>query len=66
MTGDETCVSFIMIKPKRKQRGGCKHIHQTRQKKFKQMSTRKLTASVSWEKKGMLMAEFMKKGTKIM
>jgi hypothetical protein len=40
-----------MLRPKKKPR------------KFKQMSVRKLKATVFWDRKGVLMVEFMQQGT---
>jgi hypothetical protein len=35
-------------------------------KRFKQMSARKLMATVFWDRKGVLMVEFLQQGTTIM
>jgi transposase len=50
-----------MLKPKSSQRNGCTHI-QNKPNKFKQTSTRKLKATLFWERKGVLMVEFMQQG----
>jgi hypothetical protein len=43
------------------------HTHlPNKQKKFKQMSTRKLMAAVFWDRKGVLIVEFMQQGTTVM
>jgi hypothetical protein len=42
------------------------HTHsKNKVKKFKQMSARKLMATVFWDRKGVLMVEFMQQGTTI-
>jgi hypothetical protein len=56
-----------MLKPKSSQSSGCTLNNQTSRKKFKQMlSARKLMATVFWDRKGVLMVEFMQQGTTIM
>jgi hypothetical protein len=57
---------FSVLEPKSSQSIGCTHIHQTSQKNFKQMSARKLTAAVFWDRKGVLIVEFMQHGATIM
>jgi acyl-CoA thioesterase len=39
------------------------HTFTKQAEKFKQTSARKLMATVFWDRKGMLMAEFMQQGT---
>jgi hypothetical protein len=40
------------------------HMHSpSKPKKFKQMSARKLMAAVFWDRKGVLMVQFMQQGT---
>jgi hypothetical protein len=34
VTGDETCVSFVLLKPKNSQSSGCTHINQTSRKRL--------------------------------
>jgi hypothetical protein len=41
------------------------HIHKNRPRKFKQTSAEKLMATVSWDRKGVLMVEFMQQETTI-
>jgi hypothetical protein len=58
VTGDETWV--------RSQSSGCTRIHQTSRKSLnKRLSARKLTVYVFWNRKGVLMVEFMPQGTTI-
>jgi hypothetical protein len=54
-----------MLKPKCSQSSGCTHIHQ-KAGKFKQsLSARKLMATVFWDRKGVLMVDFMQQETTI-
>jgi hypothetical protein len=63
VTGDETSVSFFNAKTKEQSKQWM-HTHSPNQpKKFKQMSARKLMATVFWDMKGVLMVEFMQQGT---
>jgi hypothetical protein len=56
-----------MLKPKSSQSSGCMHIHQTSQKSLnKRLPARKLMAIVFWDRKEVLMVEFMQQGTTIM
>jgi hypothetical protein len=52
-----------MLKPKSSQSSGCTHIHQTIQKSLnKHLPARKAMATVFWDRKGVLMLEFMQEG----
>jgi hypothetical protein len=53
--GDETRVSFGSVETK----------EESKPKKFKKASARKLMATVFWDRKGVLMVEFMQQGTTI-
>jgi hypothetical protein len=55
VTGDETWVSFVNGETK----------EQSRRKTFKHTSVRKLMTYVFWDRKGVLMVEFMQQGTTI-
>jgi hypothetical protein len=55
---------FWVLKPKSSQSSGCTHIHQTNQKTLnKRLPATKLMATVFWDRKGVLMVEFMQQGT---
>jgi hypothetical protein len=57
---DETWVTLRMLKPKIRQSSGCTHIHQTSQKGLnRRLPARKLMAPVFWDRKGVLMVQFM-------
>jgi acyl-CoA thioesterase len=63
VTGDETSVSFVNVETKEQSRQWI-HTHSlNKPKKFKQTSARKLVAAVFWDRKGVLMVEFMQQGT---
>jgi hypothetical protein len=66
VTGDKTWVSFVIDNIK-KQSKQWMHTHSPNKlKKFKQtLSARKLMAAVFWDRKGVLMVEFMQQGTRI-
>jgi histone-lysine N-methyltransferase SETMAR len=49
-----------MLKQKSSQSSGCTHIHQTSK------NAGKLMATVFWDRKGLLMVEFMQRGTTIL
>jgi hypothetical protein len=56
-----------MLKPKSSQSSGCTHIQQTRPKNLdKRLPSRKLMTTVFFDRKGVLMVEFMQQGTTIM
>jgi hypothetical protein len=66
VTGDETLASFVMLKPMLSQSSGCTHIHQTSRKILnKCLPTRKPMAAVFWDRKVVLMVEFMQQETTI-
>jgi hypothetical protein len=67
VTGDETWVSFVNVKTKEQSKQWV-HAHSpNKPKKFKKrLFVRKLIAAVFWDRKGMLMMEFMQQGTTIM
>jgi hypothetical protein len=55
-----------MQKPKSSQSSGCIHTHSPKPKNFKQtLSARKLMVTVFWDRKGVLMVEFMQQATTI-
>jgi hypothetical protein len=66
VTGDETWVSFVNFETK-EQSQQWMHTHSpNKPKKFKQtLSARKLRATVFWDRKGVLMVEFMQQGKTI-
>jgi hypothetical protein len=55
------------MRPKSNQSSGCTHIHQTSRKSLNNhcFCARKLMAAVFWDKKGVLMVEFMQQGTAV-
>jgi hypothetical protein len=59
VTGGETSVSFVNVETKGQSRQWI-HTHSpNKPKKFKQTSARKLLAAVFWDRKGVLVVEFM-------
>jgi hypothetical protein len=59
VTGDETWVSFVNDETKAQSKQWM-HIHSPNTpKRFKQMSARRLLATVFWGRKGVLMVKFM-------
>jgi hypothetical protein len=64
ITGGETCVSFVNVETKEQSRQWM-HTHSPKKpKKFKQtFSARKLITAVFWDTEGILMVEFMQRGT---
>jgi hypothetical protein len=55
-----------ILKPQSSQSSGCTHIHQTSRKSLnKRLPARKLMATVFWDRKGVLMVEFMQQGTTV-
>lgn len=65
VTGDETWVCHYTPESK-KQSQQWRHTHSPSTKKFKvQFSERKIMASVFWDRKGLLLVDFMPKGTTI-
>ncbi|GFW41436.1 histone-lysine N-methyltransferase SETMAR [Trichonephila clavipes] len=65
VTGDETWVHYTTRKQK-KQLKQWKHPSSPRAKKFKQiLSAGKIMASIFWDRKGVLLCEFMPRGTTI-
>jgi hypothetical protein len=56
-----------MLAPKSTQNIGCTHIHRTSQKSLNKrcLPARKFMAIVFWDRKRVLMAEFMQQGIKI-
>jgi hypothetical protein len=62
---DETWVSFVNVETKEQSKQWM-HTHSPNKlKKFKQTSARKLLATVFWDRKGVLMVEFLQQGTAI-
>jgi alpha-amylase/alpha-mannosidase (GH57 family) len=66
VTGDETWVSFVSVTKEQSKQCGCTHIHQKSKKCLNKRLARKLMATVFWDRKGVLMVEFMQQGTTIM
>jgi hypothetical protein len=66
VTGDEKFISFVTTKTK-EQSKPLMHTHSpNKPKKSKQtLSARKLRANIFWDRKGVLMVEFMPQGTTI-
>jgi hypothetical protein len=56
-----------MLKPKSSQSNGCTRIHQTSRKSLNKycLFARKLMVTVFWDRKWVLMVEFMHQGTTI-
>jgi hypothetical protein len=67
VTGDETRVSFVNVEIKEQSKQWM-HTHSPNKlKEFKlTLSARKMMATVFWDRKGVLMVEFMQQGTTIM
>jgi hypothetical protein len=64
--GDEIWVSFVNAETKEQSKKWMHTHSQNKPQKFKQtLSARKLMATVSWDRKGVLMIEFMQQGTTI-
>jgi hypothetical protein len=65
VTGDETRVLFVNVETKSSQSSGCTHIHQTSRKSLNELRlpARKLMATVFWERKGVLLVEFLQHET---
>jgi hypothetical protein len=65
VTGDETWVSFVNVETKEQSKQWM-HTHSpNKTKKFKQTLSACLKATVFWNRKGVLMVEFMQQGTTI-
>jgi hypothetical protein len=62
--GDETWVSFVNVETTEQSKQWMTHIHQTHRKSI--LSARMLMATVFWDRKGVLMVEFMEQGTTTM
>jgi hypothetical protein len=63
VTDNETWVSFVNAETK-KQSEQWMHTHSpNKPKTFKQAFARKLMVTVSWDRKGVLIVEFMQQGT---
>jgi hypothetical protein len=66
VTGVETWVSFVNVETKEQSKQWVYTHHQTNRKHLKKrLSARKLMAAVVWDRKGMLMVEFVQHGTTI-
>jgi hypothetical protein len=63
VTGDETWASFVNTETKEQSKQWM-HTHLKKLKKFKKccLPARKLMATVFWDRKGVLVVEFMKQG----
>ena len=66
VTGDETCIKFVNVETKERSRQWM-HTHSlNKPRKFKQsLANGKLMATVFWDRKGVLLIEFMEPGTTI-
>jgi hypothetical protein len=63
VTGDETWVSFVHVETKEQSKQWM-HLHlSNKPKMFKQTSARRLMAAAFWDRKGVLMVEFMQHAT---
>jgi hypothetical protein len=65
VTGNKTWVSFINAETKEERKQSMHTYSPNKPKKFKQMSVRKLIATVFLDNKGVQMVEFMQQGTTI-
>jgi hypothetical protein len=63
--GDESLFSFFNVETKEKRKRLMHRYSPNKQKKFKQTSTRKLMSTAFWDRKGLLMVEFMQQWTTI-
>jgi hypothetical protein len=65
VTGDETWVSFVSVETKEQSKQWMHTHHQTNRKRLNKccLPARKLMASVVWDRKGVLMVDFMQHGT---
>jgi hypothetical protein len=64
VTGDETWVSFLNVETKQQSKQWMHTYSPNKPKKFTEtLFARKLMATVSWDRKGVLMVEFMQHGT---
>jgi hypothetical protein len=59
----QNLVSFVNVETKEQSKQWMHTQLSNKSKKFKQMSVRKLMATVFWDRKGMLIMEFMQQGT---
>jgi hypothetical protein len=68
VTGDEPWVPFVKVETKEQSSSRCTHICQTSQNSLNRhyLPARKLMATVFWDRKRVLMVEFMQHGTTIM
>jgi hypothetical protein len=65
VTGEETLVSFVNVQTKEQSKQWMYTYSPNKPRKFKQMSARRLMATVFFYRKGVLMVEFMQQGTTI-
>jgi histone-lysine N-methyltransferase SETMAR len=67
IVGDETWVLVVKVEIKEQSSSGSTHIHHTSRTHLNKrcLSARKLMATVFWDREGVLMVEFMRKGTTI-
>jgi hypothetical protein len=61
--GNEMWVSFVNVETKEHSKAVDAHTFTKQAKKFKQMYACQLMAAVLWDRKGVLMLEFMQQGT---
>jgi hypothetical protein len=66
MTADESWVSFVNVETKAQSKRWM-HTHSSNKPESlnKRLSARKLMTAVFWDRKGMLMVEFMQQGTPV-
>jgi acyl-CoA thioesterase len=62
VTGDKTWTSFVNVETKEQSKQWINYTFTRQAEKFKQTFARKLMAAVFWDRKGVLMVEFMQQG----
>jgi hypothetical protein len=65
VAGDETWVSFVNAEIKEQPKQWMHTRSPNKPKNFKETSARKLVATVFWEVEGVLMVEFVQRGTTV-
>jgi hypothetical protein len=66
VTGDETSVSFVNVETKEQSKQRMHTRSPKKPNKFKETSSvRKLMSAVFWDRKGVLMVQFMQQGTTV-
>jgi hypothetical protein len=66
VTADETWVSFVNVETKEQSKQWMHTYLPGKPKKVQTLPVRRLMATVFWDRKGVLMAEFMQQGTTVM